>query len=437
MAAGGIFDQLGGGFHRYSVDRAWIVPHFEKMLYDNAQLLRTYARSWLRTRSARHREVAEATAAWMLGEMRDPAGGFWSSLDADSDGVEGRYYVWSVGEAEEVTGADWAAVRSVYGFRESGNFEGANIPVLARDPDDAEALNRARSALLARRARRARPSTDTKVLTAWNALAASALSEAGALLGHADWVEAAVETMTFVFQALRPKGRLMRSYRRVGSEQVVTALGCCEDYAFVLEACLSLFEATFERRWLEDARWAAAEAVRLFADRTSGGFFTTGEDAEDLVVRPKDLFDNAIPSANSVLALELQRLALLTGDRSYDHEVQGALRLVRGPAAQAPTGFGHALAAVDFATGDPREIVVVGDPHGDAAELIAAARAGRAFNRVIAAADEAEEAASVIPLLDRRSRIEGRPAAYVCRSGRCDRPVTTRSELLAQLSEGP
>jgi uncharacterized protein YyaL (SSP411 family) len=433
MAAGGIFDQLGGGFHRYSVDRAWVVPHFEKMLYDNAQLLRTYARSWVQSGRHRHREVAEATARWMLAEMRDPDGGFWSSLDADSEGEEGKFYVWTIDEVRDVLGAQAGSAAALYGLTEAGNFEGRNIPV--RTGDESADAEKIRAALLGRRADRVRPATDTKVLTAWNALAASGLAEAGALLGRPDWIRASAETMDFLLSRLRIDGRLRRSYRRVDGEPTIRALGCCEDYAFVLEAGLALYEATFETRWLSEARWAADEALRLFAD-PAGGFFTTGSDAEGLVMRPKDLFDNAVPSANSVLALELQRLSALVGERSYEEHALGALKLIGGPASQAPTGFGTALAAVDFYTSSPKEIVIVGDPgRSDTQGMIGAVRERLVPNKVLVVADEPTPAdIDLVPLLAGRHTANGHPTAYVCRSGVCRAPVTTREELIAQLT---
>jgi uncharacterized protein YyaL (SSP411 family) len=434
MAAGGIFDQLGGGFHRYSVDRAWVVPHFEKMLYDNAQLLRTYARSWVQTGNPLHHEIAESTAAWMLAEMRDPGGGFWSSLDADSEGEEGVFYVWSLEEVADVLGPDADAAAALYGLTPQGNFEGRNIPVRGQDIDPRSAA-RARSALLARRVQRVRPETDTKVLTAWNGLAAAGLAEAGSLLDHSEWVRAASETMDFIFSELRVDERLMRSFRRVGGETTVRALGCCEDYANTLQACLALFEATFETRWLTEARWAADEAIRLFADDSDGGFFTTGGDAEGLVVRPKDLFDNAVPSGNSTLALELQRLAHLVGDSSYEERALGAVRVVREAAAQAPTGFGTLLAAVDFHTGAPKEVVIVG-PHGREVDaMVDTLRSRLDLNRVLVVAHEPTEAdVELIPLLEGRTPGRGQATAYVCRGGTCRMPATTSEELLAELA---
>ncbi|MBA2272557.1 MAG: thioredoxin domain-containing protein [Actinobacteria bacterium] len=438
MAAGGIFDQLGGGFSRYSVDRAWVVPHFEKMLYDNAQLLRTYARSWQAGRRARHRTVAEATASWMLAEMRDEAGGFWSSLDADSEGVEGKFYVWSLDDVKQVAGSDADAAIEQWGFSEAGNFEGLNIPVLRGPPDGPEppAVARAKAALLARRAERVLPGTDSKVLSAWNALAASALAESGVILQHPEWVSAAQETMRFVLDKLRVEGRLMRSYRQVNGGGVVKHLGYCEDYAFVLEACLALYEATFEPAWLAAARWAADEAVRLFLDRDSGGFFTTGTDAPALVTRSKDFVDNAIPSANSVLALELQRLSIFTGNRIYEQHGLAIIRLMRDAAVRSPLGFGHLLGAIDFYTSMPAEIVIVGDASDtDTAELLGAVRDRFIPNKVVIVGGESiEGATSQIPLLRGRSKRNGKAAAYVCHRGTCKHPVETSQELVAQLA---
>jgi uncharacterized protein YyaL (SSP411 family) len=404
------------------------------MLYDNAQLTRTYARSWLQSGSERHREIAEATAAWMLEEMRDPDGGLWSSLDADSEGVEGRFYVWSLDEVREVAGDDAGAAIERYGFSERGNFENANIPVMARAPGDPIAVERARAALLERRGTRVRPETDTKVLTGWNALAAACLAEAGVILDRAAWVAAAQEIMRFIFTTMRVDGRMMRSYRRVGGEASIRALGCCEDYAFSLEACLSLYEATFDPAWLVEARWSADEAIRLFHDDEAGGFFTTGRDAEGLVVRPKDLFDNAVPSANSVMALGLQRLAEFVGQSSYEEAARGALRLVRRAAEQAPSGFGFALAAMDFHATAPKEIVVVGHPlAAETQELLEPVRSRLLPNSVLIVGDEPAQA-ELIPLLRNRPKIDGRATAYLCRAGTCHMPVTTPEELAAQLA---
>lgn len=430
MAAGGIFDQLGGGFHRYSVDRRWLVPHFEKMLYDNAQLLRTYTRSWQRSGNAGHREVAESIAGWLLREMRDPAGGFWSSLDADSEGTEGKFYLWDLFEVRDVTGDDAGAAIARWGFTDQGNFEGRNIPVLAGPAADGESVERARAALMHRRNGRMRPQTDTKVITAWNALTASALAEAGTALQMADWVKAAEECMAFIFSKSLVKGRLMRSYR----DGDVRYLGYADDYAFTLEACLALYEATFEPEWLERARWAADAATELFSD-PNGGFFTTGSDAEELVTRPKDVMDSPLPSANSVFALELQRLSLIYQEPSYESTALAVLRLVQDAMEEAPTAVAHHLSALDFYTSSPPEIVIVGredDPN--TGSLLRVAREGFRPNKVLLVVDEGSGLERAVPLLRQRPMQGGRATVYVCRRGVCRLPAASPEALAQQLS---
>jgi uncharacterized protein len=429
MATGGMFDQLGGGFHRYSVDRQWLVPHFEKMLYDNAQLLRTYARAWQQFGTKRYRQVAVSTAEWMLQEMRDPAGGFWSSLDADSEGVEGKFYVWSLDEVREVTGADADSAVSRWGFTSTGNFEGENIPVLVHDGDEDAAATRARMALLERRSERIRPGTDTKVITAWNALTASALAEAGTVLGMPLWVTAAEACMDFLFSDLCRDDRLLRSYRDGTSKY----LGYAEDYAFTLEACLSLYEATFGPRWLQRARWVADQAIALFSDE-QGGFFTTGSDAEMLVTRLKDVMDSPVPSSNSVLAMELQRVALIFQEQRYEKEALGPLRLMRSAMRQAPLGFPHLLSALDFYTAEPPEIVIIGPRDEYATEaLLGPVRERFRPNKVLLVAEERSELQEEVPLLADRPMQNGRATAYVCRNGTCKQPVDNAQDLIAQL----
>jgi uncharacterized protein YyaL (SSP411 family) len=293
-------------------------------------------------------------------------------------------------------------------------------------------LSRARGVLFEARAQRHRPHLDDKVLTAWNGLAASALAEAGTILSRPEWIEAAGDVMRFLFGEVRSDGRLMRSYK----DGTVKHLAYAEDYAFFLEASLALYEATFEASWLDLARWAADQAIELFGDDVKGGFYTSGTDAEALLTRDKDLVDNAIPSANSVFALELQRLSHFLGEASYEQRGVGIIRLIRQAAEQSPTAFGHLLAAVDFYTGSPREIVVIGGQDArDTDSLIATVRERFIPNKVVIAADDpGPSEARRIPLLEGRGRIDGRAAAYVCRGGVCDLPVTEAGDLREQLA---
>jgi uncharacterized protein YyaL (SSP411 family) len=430
MASGGMFDQLGGGFARYSVDRYWLVPHFEKMLYDNAQLLRLYARAWLVTGRDRFREVAEMTAGWMLDEMRDPAGGFWSSLDADSEGEEGKYYLWDLDEVRTATGDDADDAVALWGFTKEGNFEGRNIPILAGEPRDKAAVGRARAKLLEARALRVRPGIDDKVLTAWNGLAASALAEAGTILEHPDWIAAAEDAMRFVLSTMRVEGRLMRAYRA----GTVKHLGFAEDYAAVLEATLALFDATQDATWLDGAEWAAGAATELFGDPEGPGFFTTGSDAEKLVSRAKDLIDNAVPAANSMIALSLQRLAALTGDNSHEDTALEIISLMHSPMSRSPLGFGHLLSAVDAYVHGPTEIVIAGSAHDPAvADMSRAVRRRFLPNAVVVIVDD-ENPGPIerLPLVKGKDRRNG-VAVYVCHRGFCDAPVTTVRELEDQL----
>jgi uncharacterized protein YyaL (SSP411 family) len=429
MAKGGIFDQIGGGFARYSVDRHWLVPHFEKMLYDNAQLIRTYARSWMITGSELHRDVTNRTVEWLLREMRDPAGGFWSSLDADSEGVEGKFYVWTVDQVRDALGDRFVDAVRAFGMTEGGNFEGSNIPV--RVHQGGPEIEELRRGLFEARSQRVRPATDDKVLTAWNGLTISALAEAGTAFQRDDWVAAAVEAMRFLTTTMRQDGRLMRSYR-AGR---VRHLGFAEDYASFLEASLALYEATFDPAWLDEARWAADEAILLFSDSERGGFFTTGADGERLIARSKDLVDNAIPAANSVMALELQRLSMLTSEASYERHGLGAIRAVLDAATRSPQGFGHLLCAVDLYTGAPKQVVIVGSPaRADRHEMLEAIRGRYLPNKVLVVTDNPEpEDAKRIPLLADRVAVEGRATAYVCEQGVCRLPVHSAAEMIAQL----
>ncbi len=439
MAAGGIFDQLGGGFHRYSTDRRWLVPHFEKMLYDNAQLVRLYARGWQVTGTERYAQVARRTADYMLGELRHPDGGFFSSQDADSEGEEGRFFVWSYQELVEVAGEP---VASFFGAVPEGNWEGRNVlwtpfplrMVAEQAGIGVEELERqvltGRDALLQRREGRVHPATDDKVLAAWNGLAIAALAEAGRVLPEPGYVEAAVAAAEFVLGTMRTP-RLRRAWRdgRLGGP------GYLDDYACTAEACLTLYETTFEPRWLREALALADELLGLFAD-PEGGFFQTGADAEKLVVRPKELLDNAVPAGSSVAAEVLLRLGRLVGSERYEQAAVGALQVVQGLFARAPTGFGYALGVADFALSRVREVAIVGEPGAaDTDALLAEVRRRYRPNQVVALAAPADrEAAAVVPLLVDRPTLDGHATAYVCEHFACRQPVADPEALARQLA---
>ncbi|MEO8291648.1 MAG: thioredoxin domain-containing protein [Actinomycetota bacterium] len=441
MAEGGIYDQLGGGFARYATDGAWLVPHFEKMLYDNAQLLRLYTRAWLTTRVDAHRQVATETAGYLLREMQHPQGGFFSSQDADSEGVEGRFFTWTW---DELTGTAGEHVAACLGASPEGNWEGTNVlwrPFPTRayaadhglDPDRLESdVEEARRRLFQIRERRVHPGTDDKILAAWNGLAIDALAEAGRAFGDARLVEAAERAASFVLTNLRDDdGRLRRSWR----DGVTGPPGFADDHALMGSACLTLYETTGDVDWFVEARALADELIRLFHDEERGGFFQAGTDAEALVLRPKDLYDNAVPGGNSAAAEFLLRLALFTGQADPENAGITALQLVRDAMQGAPTGFGLALCALDLHLGPAREVAVVGDPEDPATRaLVSAVTAERWLpNMVVATGAPGDGASRIVPLLRDRGLVEGRPAAYVCERFACRLPVTTVEALLAQV----
>jgi uncharacterized protein YyaL (SSP411 family) len=442
MADGGIHDQVGGGFARYATDAAWHVPHFEKMLYDNAQLAQLYARAWQATGEERYRSVAADTLDHLLRDMRDPGGGFWSSQDADSEGVEGRFFVWSW---DELVGLVGEPVARALGALPGGNWEGTNVlwrprPVAAVAEEagiGADELTRlveeARAVLFAAREERVRPGIDDKVLTAWNAMAISALAEAGRAMDVAAYVDAARACATFLWDHLRDeRGVLLRSWRG----GVAGRPGFADDHALLASALLTLYETTFELRWFEASRTLAEELLERFHDEERGGFFQTAADAERLVVRPKELYDHATPSGNAAAAELLLRLAALTGEARYEEAALGALRLVRDVMGRAPTAFGHALSALDRSLGPGREVAIVGDP-GDAATraLIREVTVARYRPNVSVAVTRPDDPAApaLIPLLKERTLVDGRPAAYVCERFACRLPVTDATALAAGL----
>jgi uncharacterized protein len=414
MALGGIYDQVGGGFARYSVDATWTIPHFEKMLYDNALLARVYLHGWQVSGRERFRNVCRETLDWALREMRGPGGGFCAALDADSEGVEGKFYVWTEPELRSVLGEHYDV--AIEYFRPRPFEEGLILE--ARGPEPA-ALGEIRARLLEARSTRIRPGLDDKQLTSWNALMIAALADAGAVLGRGDYLDAAVRCAEFLDRERRAAdGSLMRTPR---------IRGFLEDHAFLLEALIGLYEATGDPRWYSEARTLADAMIERFSDPERGGFFTTAADHERLAARRKDLEDSPIPSGNSAAALGLLRLALLSGDGNYERHAVGVLRLLFPLAARHPQAFGHLLRAADFYLAPVKEVAIVG-PSSEAGELLRVVRGTYRPHLVLATGPP-----DGVPLLEGREPVEGHAAAYVCEHFVCQAPVTSPEALAAAL----
>ena len=448
MAHGGIYDHVGGGFHRYSTDAFWLVPHFEKMLYDNALLAKLYLHAYQVTGSPLYRRVVEETLDYVLREMTGPEGGFYSAQDADSEGVEGKFYVWTPEELIDALGeGDARLFAACYGATPEGNFEGSNILHLAVNPaavasragvsEEAfdEFLRGAKARALEARNRRVAPGLDDKVLTAWNGLTMRALAEAAGVLDRPDYAEAAARNADFVLRSLRRDGRLLRTYRRdpATGEGRAKLNGYLEDYSFLIDGLIALHEVTLNERWLLAAIELGNDMVELFWEEASGQFYDTGMDHEELIVRPSDSSDNAAPCGGSMAADVLLRLAVITGDGDLERRAVTALRSARELMARFPTAAGHWLCALDFYLSTPKEIAILGGAQdADTRALLARVYASALPNRVLVGG--ASDAVG-IPLLQDRERIDGRATAYVCRNYVCNLPVNEPGELARQLAE--
>ncbi|HEX8843522.1 MAG TPA: thioredoxin domain-containing protein [Pyrinomonadaceae bacterium] len=444
MAEGGMYDQLGGGFHRYSTDARWLVPHFEKMLYDNALLSRLYLHVYQQTKDDFYRRIVEETLGYVLREMTDERGGFYSTQDADSEGEEGKFFVWTVEEIKEALGEEEGSLFcDYYDVTEAGNFEGKNILHVSRSVEDvaeeagtsaerwAEVLERGRQKLFEIRERRIKPGRDEKVLTAWNGLMLASFAEAGAILERDDYRETAERNAQFILEQLRPDGLLLRTYKDGQSK----LNGYLEDYAFFIDGLLTLYQTTGTLRWLEEARALADRMIEEFWDAEDGGFFYTGKNHEELIVRTKDFFDNATPSGNSVAAEALLHLAALTGNEDYSRKAVTIFRLLGGPLKKYSSAFGRLLGALDFYLSTPREIAVIGESKDEATRALLREVWTRYLpNKVVAQAAEGDEKATeIIPLLRERTMAEGRATAYVCENYTCQKPTPSPAELARQL----
>jgi uncharacterized protein len=443
MANGGIYDHLGGGFHRYSVDAVWLVPHFEKMLYDNALLSRLYLHYYQLTGNEQARQTAEGILDYVLREMTDSCGGFYSTQDADSEGHEGKFFVWTLDEIKTALGEDDVALfSSYYNVTRSGNFEGKNILNVTRSLEDIAAelkipnddarqsIERSRQKLFQLREQRVKPDRDEKILTAWNGLMLASFAEGGAILQRDDYLEAARRNGDFLLENLRSNGLLLRTYK----DGKAKLNGYLEDYAFFIEALLTLSETSGELRWLKEALSLADRMIEEFWDAENGGFFFTGKSHENLIVRSKDYFDNATPSGNSVAAAVLLRLAVLTDNDDYRNRALAVLQELADSARRYPSGFGYALSAADFYLSTPKEIAVIGKDVSATREFLREIWSRYLPNKVVAAATPADRPDSTPVVLLHQKPLQGSATAYVCEHYTCKEPATHVSRLRDNLS---
>ncbi|MEO0480251.1 MAG: thioredoxin domain-containing protein [Planctomycetota bacterium] len=441
MARGGLYDQLGGGFHRYSTDREWLVPHFEKMLYDNALLLEVYAEAYAWTGEPLYRRVLDETVAWILREMQDESGGLYSTQDADSEGEEGRFFVWDYEQVAELCGDDAPVVRSHYGVRRGGNWEGHTIlsivkPIeqvaedLGIDRDEVQAqLDRGKAVLFGQRSTRVRPGTDDKVLVAWNGMALRGLAAAYRITNDEETLRAAQRVAGFVLDSMRVDGRLRRSWRQ-GDLRLNAYL---EDYAYLADGLVALFECDSDPRWLQSARDLCVEMDELFGDEDAGSFYFTAKDHEVLIARTRNVQESSQPSAIAMAVLAHLRTSLLIGDPAVWERGVDALRAHHQTLATSPIACPGLVVAVDFALSDPREVVIVGDPDDAATQALREAALTRSpWHHVTAviAPDQVEVLTEISPIFVGKSMVDGKPAAWVCRRGVCEAPITEPALLL-------
>jgi len=432
MARGGTYDQLGGGFHRYSVDNHWLVPHFEKMLYDNAQLARVYLHAWQVTGEPFYRTIAEEILDYVAREMTDPAGGFYSTQDADSEGEEGKFFVWTPSEIRGLLGQEAEAFMAAYGVTKRGNFEGRSILEYIGHMRQRAELAEARRKLLTAREQRVHPGCDEKVLTSWNGLMLAAFAEATRALNRTDYQQVAEHNADFLLRELRnPQSEIRNAESRLWhtwKDGEAKINGYLEDYAHLIVGLLELYQTTFEARWYLAARELAEAMIEHFS-APDGGFFDTSDDHEELITRPRELQDNAVPSGNAMAALGLLRLAGLAVEPRYAELARRSLVQVQPLLAQYPLGFGQWLIALDYALAHPREIAIVGDPEAaDTRALLDVCNVGYRPHQILAlGAPDAET--SAVPLLQNRNQIEGCATAYACVDFACRPPVTAPAAL--------
>jgi len=448
MGNGGIYDQLGGGFHRYSVDAEWLVPHFEKMLYDNALLMRMYVEGFQATGDPMFQRIVEETAAYLLREMMQPGGGFYATQDADSEGEEGKYFVWTRDEILGLLGEEKGALFCrYYGVEEGGNFEyGASIlhvdtevePLAVHlDVEPAyfrQVIAEGRQVLSDVRDRRIKPGRDDKIMTDWNGLMIGSMVQAYRVFGHRAYLSAAEGSMQFILDTLYQDGRLLHVYK----DGVAKLNGYLDDYAFITDALLDLYEATFDTRWFELGHTLMETTITQFWDDDGGGFFFTSADHEQLIVRSKNPYDNAIPSGNAMCVHNLLRLSAFTGRSEYRDKAHQILCIFSDHMEKAPGGFGHLLSGLAWHLNQPEEIAIIGAIDDETTQaMLKAVNTGFRPYKVVALYDPASgqaRAAEIIPLLANRALVDGKTTAYVCENFVCRQPVTTAEELVGLLT---
>ncbi len=439
MAEGGIYDHLGGGFHRYSVDAKWLVPHFEKMLYDNAQLVRLYAQIYSITQVPLFKRVVEESMDYLLREMLHPEGGFYSTQDADSEGEEGKFFIWSRDEIMQIVGEEIGEIFCrIYDVSEYGNFEGRNIlhPTITLEQSSKyfkrevkeieEFVEKARTKLFQEREKRVKPFRDEKILTSWTGLMLSGLAEAIKLLAKPSYLEAAAKSVDFIFTRMVRDGFLLHTYKN-GQAKL---RGYLDDYSFIIVGLLDLYEATLERSNLDRAKQLAETMIREFWDDTDGGFFFTGISHEKLISRTKPFSDSSIPSGNSMASQALLRLYHYTGKEDYLKKAEKVLRLHYDTIEKQPFGFAHMLSALDFYLEKPQEIVLVGEKKDQATkDLLHEIYSLYLPNMTLQVVEPGKSLKEISPLLEGKIQIDGKPTVYVCHNFTCSPPVTEREEL--------
>ena len=445
MAAGGIYDQIGGGFHRYSTDAHWLVPHFEKMLYDNALLSLLYLHAYQITRNPKYRRITEETLDYVLREMTDPKGGFYSAQDADTEGEEGRYYIWTEQEIVDLLGQEEGALIGRYfGTSEQGNFEGRNvlhIPTVIdtfavqsgiKAEDLLAIVERSKSKLLKAREQRVRPGRDDKILTSWNGMMLQSFSEAACILEREDYRRAAIASATFLLDELRDGDLLMHSYK----DGKTSIPGYLDDYSLLIGGLLAVHQASFDQRWLEEAISLADAMIQRFWDREAEGlFYDTADDHSTLFLRPRDIVDSVKPCGGSAAADVLLRLSIITGDTEYESRAVAALSSLREQMTAHPLAFGNWLCALDFNLAAPKEIAVAGVYDKPETQALLRIINGRYMpNKVLVGVEPNEPyTPKAAPLLENRIMLDGRPTVYLCHKYACQAPTTDPEALQEQL----